>query len=153
MLLEPGFPSHPSPPFAHVSEEGGLGWVGVGDWRKVPLLESLGGEGFFVFLLFRFCFVSFLFCCWIVFGVVPVFVFQGFFNYLCFLCFWLLLFVLLLVLECFVFSCAFLCFVVCFVFVLCVGCSGLGVVLVLLFLVCFVCVCFCFFVFVSVCLS
>ena len=41
-----GFPSHPSPPFAQVSEEGGLGWIGLGDWRKVPLLERLGGRGF-----------------------------------------------------------------------------------------------------------
>ena len=49
-----GFPSHPSPPFAQVSEEGGLGWIGVGDWRKVPLLERLGGKGVFVFLLFKF---------------------------------------------------------------------------------------------------
>ena len=32
-------------PFAQVSEEGGLGWIGVGDWRKVPLLERLGGRG------------------------------------------------------------------------------------------------------------
>ena len=49
-----GFPSHPSPPFAQVSEEGGLGWIGVGDWRKVPLLERLGGKGVFVFLLFKY---------------------------------------------------------------------------------------------------
>ena len=54
----------------------------MGDWRKVPLLESWGGGVFFVFLLFRFCFcfisfvfvlfVLFLFCCWIGFGVVLV---------------------------------------------------------------------------------
>ena len=30
---------------SHVSEQGGLGWEGVGDSRKVPLLESLVGEG------------------------------------------------------------------------------------------------------------
>ena len=44
----------PAPPFAQVSEEGGLGWIRVGDWRKVPLLERLGGKGVFVFLLFKF---------------------------------------------------------------------------------------------------
>ena len=38
----------PALPFAQVSEEGGLGWIGVGDWRKVPLLERLGGKGVFV---------------------------------------------------------------------------------------------------------
>ena len=55
-----GFPSHPSPPFAHVSEEGGLGWIGVGDWRKVPLLERFGGQGVFCFFGLGFVFVYFV---------------------------------------------------------------------------------------------
>ena len=33
----------------------------MGDWRKVPLLERLGGKGVFVFLWFRFCFCFFCF--------------------------------------------------------------------------------------------
>ena len=75
-----GFPSHPSPPFSQVSEEGGLGWIGVGDWRKVPLLERLGGKGVFVFLLFRFCFCFSVCFCFVV-------VFFGFILF-CSLCCW-----------------------------------------------------------------
>ena len=66
-------------------------------------LEGLGVFVFlvFVFLLFRlwfFIFALFLFCCWIVIGVVPVFVFGVssvfFFSVLClFVCFCLFCFV------------------------------------------------------------
>ena len=151
--FQSGFPSHPSPPFAHVSDQGGLGWAGVGDWRKAPFLESLGGGEFFLFFFslgFVFVlFVLFLFCFCFVVGLVLVFFLflfcQGFF-----IC---LLLVLLFVLVCFVclcwsvfvvfmFSCCVFGVYVCFV--LCVCWTGLGVVLVLLCLVCFVCVSFLF---------
>ena len=122
-----------------------------GGLEEGSLAGEFGGEGFSCFCL-DFVFVSFalfLFCCWIVFGVVLVFVFQGFFSCL-------FLFVFLFVLVCFVclswsvsvafvFSC---CVLGLFCFVLCVCWSGLGVVLVLLCLVCFVCV---FYLFLCVC--
>ena len=134
MLLQSGVPSHPSPPFANPSEEGGLGWVGVGDWRKVPLLESIGGKGGGVlFLLFRFCFCFF---CFVFVLLLDCFWSCSFFRIssivvvVFFLCFCLVLFVL------FVSVGVFLCFLVVFVVLLLfffVCWSGLGVVLVLLF--------------------
>ena len=137
MLLGPGaqlFPSHSSPPFAQASEDGGLGWIGVGDWRKVPLLERLGGRGFlFSFCLgFVFVFCLFLFCCSIVFGVVLVFVFKVssvvcfFCVFVCFVCFVCLCWSVFVV---FVFSCCVFWGLLLF----CSLCrwSGLGVVLVL----------------------
>ena len=78
-----------------------------------------GGGGLFFFCLgFVFVFFAlFLFCCWIVFGVVLFLVFQGFFNCCCFLCFvWFCLFCLL-VLECFCVSCCVFLFCFCFFFV------------------------------------
>ena len=92
-----GFPSHPSPPFAQVSEEGGLGWIGLGDWRKVPLLERLGGG---CFLLFRFCFCfSVCFCVVVVFfgfAFVLFFVFVGVVWVLFLFCYvWFVLFFVL----------------------------------------------------------
>ena len=78
------FPSHPSPPFAQVSEEGGLGWIGVGDWRKVPLLERLGGRVFLFFfclgIVFVFLFVFVLLLC-LLLCLLGLFVF-------CSLCCW-----------------------------------------------------------------
>ena len=93
----------------------------MGDWRKVPLLESLGGG---CFLLFRFCFwfVCFVFvllldwfwCCsdFLFFRVSSFVCFFGVVVCYCLFC--------LFVLECF--CCLFCVFLLCF-WGLCLFCS------------------------------
>ena len=86
----------PQPSLCPCFRRGRVGWVGVGDWSKVPLVESLrawGGEGFLVvffsFLLFRL--LDWFWCC-------SCFCFSGFLQLF-------VSFVFLSVLVCFVCLC------------------------------------------------
>ena len=45
VLLQSGFPSHPSAPLSHVSKQGGLGWGGDGRFKEGFLTREFGGEG------------------------------------------------------------------------------------------------------------